>query len=127
MTLIGQAHSSRRRTRSPQPHRAPPRRPGKIPGYVLWAALLLLSVPVPLHAQTEDTVRTTGVSALWILANFSFAGMRAQGSPQAGQRILAFIFGFPGTLLTLIFVREGGRRAYGVDLPSQVSRPDRDR
>jgi hypothetical protein len=88
----------------------------------IWIPLLLLITPWPLYAQTEQTARSTGVSALWILANFSFAGMRAQGSSNTGARILSFIFGFPGTLLTLLFVREASGRAYGVDLPAQVER-----
>jgi hypothetical protein len=31
--------------------------------------------------------------------------------------ILTFIFGLPGTLLTLLVVKKGGERAYGIDLP----------
>jgi len=61
---------------------------------------------------------TGGVSGIWVLANLSYAGMRAQNNRRdSGWRILAFIFGFPGTLLTLLAVREGSERAYGVDLP----------
>ena len=58
-----------------------------------------------------------GVSALWVLANVSHAGMRAQGSDSWVWRIVAFVAGFPGTLLTWLFVKEGGERAYGIDLP----------
>jgi len=59
----------------------------------------------------------TGVSAIWILANISYAGMRAQGSQSYGWRTVAFIFGFPGTLVSLLVVPAGGERAYGIDLP----------
>ena len=56
----------------------------------------------------------TGVSALWILANICYAAMRAQGSQSRGWRILAFIFGFPGTLLSWLVVGENSGRAYGI-------------
>jgi len=65
----------------------------------------------------------TGVSALWILANLSYAGMKAQANPRVGWRILSFLFGFPGTLLSLIVVSEGSERAYGMDLPKRRDRP----
>lgn len=65
----------------------------------------------------SEHARDTGISAIWILANFSYAGMRAQNSDSSGWRILAFLFGFPGTLLTFLVVQEGSERAYGVDLP----------
>jgi hypothetical protein len=59
----------------------------------------------------------TGVSALWILANISYAGMRAQGNSSFGWRCIAFICGFPGTLISFFAIRENGCRAYGIDLP----------
>ena len=65
------------------------------------------------------TVRVTGVSGLWVLSNISFAGMRAQNSPSKGWRIVAFIFGFPGTLITFFAVKEGTERAYGIDIPKR--------
>ena len=43
--------------------------------------------------------------------------MRAQGSKSYGWRFVAFIFGFPWTLITWLVVDEGGERAYGVELP----------
>ena len=61
--------------------------------------------------------RDTGIDAIWILANFCYAGMRAQHSNSRGWRIVAFIFGFPGTLVSLYFVGENSERVYGVDLP----------
>jgi hypothetical protein len=30
---------------------------------------------------------------------------------------VTFIFGFPGTLLTLILVAHGSQRVYGIDMP----------
>lgn len=84
-------------------------------------ALSTLCSPALAAAQDlssqAGTARDTGVSAIWILANFSYAGMRAQDSSSAGWRIVAFIFGFPGTLLSFLLVGEGSERAYGVDLP----------
>ena len=68
---------------------------------------------------------TVGTSAggggLWLLANFAYLGMRAQGNQDSpGWRLLAFIFGFPGSLLSCIVVVEGSERAYGVDLPRRA-------
>lgn len=81
----------------------------------------LLASPAAALGQTlsssADAARDTGVSGLWILANFCYAGMRAQDSPSSGWRILAFIFGFPGTLLSYVLIAEGSERAFGVDVP----------
>jgi len=43
--------------------------------------------------------------------------MRAQNHPSKGWRIVSFIFGFPGTLISMLAIAEGSERAYGVDLP----------
>jgi hypothetical protein len=67
----------------------------------------------------QQSVQDTGVSAIWVLANISYAGMRAQKNPSTGWRVLSFIFGFPGTLLTYLAVSEGGERAYGIDVPKK--------
>jgi hypothetical protein len=64
----------------------------------------------------------TGVSALWMLANICYAGMKAQANPSVIWRILSFLFGFPGTLLSWFVVREGSERAYGIDLPTKANR-----
>ena len=81
----------------------------------------VLLVPLATWASTDGTTARDagdgGVSALWIFANLSFAGMRAQNSSSKGWRIIAFIFGFPGTLLSLFAIREGSERAYGIELP----------
>jgi len=58
-----------------------------------------------------------GVSAVWVFANLSFTAMRAQGSGSTFWKVLSFILGFPGTLLTLFVVSEGSERAYGIDMP----------
>jgi hypothetical protein len=58
-----------------------------------------------------------GVSALWVLANICYAGMRAQGHPIRVWRVLSFLFGLPGTLLSWFVVTEGSNRAYGINLP----------
>jgi hypothetical protein len=68
-------------------------------------------------SDAQVSVGTGGVSALWVLANISYAGMRAQRNPSTGWRIVAFLFGFPGTLVSWLAVPEGGERAYGVDIP----------
>lgn len=74
-------------------------------------------------AQTSEISRSqvqdTGISGLWVLANISFAGMRAQNSPSTGWRVLAFLFGLPGTIVTYFAVHEGSNRAYGIDLPDK--------
>jgi hypothetical protein len=72
-------------------------------------------------AVHTERVTYVGVSGVWVLANFSYAGMRAQGSPSKGWRIAAFIFGLPGTLITFFAVKEGSERAYGVDVPKRRS------
>jgi hypothetical protein len=64
----------------------------------------------------------SGVSALWMLANICYAGMKAQASPSFGWRFLSFVFGFPGTLLSFFVVSEGSERAYGIDLPKRQDR-----
>jgi hypothetical protein len=58
-----------------------------------------------------------GVSAVWVFANLSFTAMRAQARGSTLWKVLTFIFGFPGTLLTLLVVTEGSERAYGIDMP----------
>jgi len=69
--------------------------------------------------NTNSSLRNTGVSAFWILSNILYAGMKAQNiKSRNGARILALIFGLPGTLLTLFFVKEGSKRAYDVDFPT---------
>lgn len=84
-------------------------------------SLSSLFAPATAFAASADAVRDTasagGVSAIWILANFSYAGMRAQDSSSHGWRVAAFIFGFPGTLVSFLAVPEGGGNVYGVAVP----------
>jgi len=69
----------------------------------------------------KSSLSNTGVTAIWILANISYAGMKAQNiKSRKGTRTLALIFGLPGTLLTMFIVKEGSNRAYGVDLPTNT-------
>lgn len=85
----------------------------------IWIALVLL-VPLATWANSDGTARDAsdgGASAIWIFANLSYAGMRAQNSSSKGWRIVAFIFGFPGTLLSWLIVDEGSERAYGIEMP----------
>ena len=67
--------------------------------------------------SAQSQIQNTGISGLWVLANVSFAGMRAQNNPSVAWRTLAFIFGLPGTIVTFFAVAEGSDRAYGIDLP----------
>lgn len=60
-----------------------------------------------------------GVSSVWIFANLSFTGMRAQGTGTTFWRIVSFIFGFPGTLLTIFVVKPGSEHVYGIDMPKK--------
>ena len=86
------------------------------------AALLLASFSVKAQdvaSQAQDATGQIGVSAIWILANLSYAGMRAQNSSSSGWRNVSFLFGFPGTFLSYLVVVEGSERAYGVDIPSR--------
>jgi hypothetical protein len=69
--------------------------------------------------DAQQSIQDTGVSAIWILANISYAGMRAQNNPMAGWRTLSFLFGLPGTLITYFAVAEGGERAYGIEMPKK--------
>lgn len=85
--------------------------------YVMLCLPLLVSVTAAAQDIRMEHAVNTGVSGLWVLANISFAGMRAQSNRSRGWRILAFIFGLPGTLVSLLAVDEGSERAYGIDLP----------
>jgi len=82
------------------------------------SALLLV---LPAFASAEDLSAPVGAqggaSVLWIFANLSFTGMWAQAKGATLWKVIAFILGFPGTLLTLIIVKAGSERAYGIDLP----------
>jgi hypothetical protein len=66
---------------------------------------------------TQSQIQNTGISGLWVLANVSLAGMRAQDNPSVLWRTLAFIFGLPGTIVTFFAVAKGSNRGYGIDLP----------
>ena len=82
----------------------------------------LLTASQAFAADGAERVGNAGASGIWLLANFSYAGMRAQGSTRSGWRFLAFIFGFPGTCLTWLVVDENSEQASGVDLPRRVPR-----
>ena len=81
-----------------------------------WASFASVALAQGMTSQ-EIQVTNTGISGLWILANISYAGMRAQNNSSKLWRILAFIFGPPGTIVTFFAVKEGNDRAYGIDLP----------
>ena len=96
--------------------------------FVATVAGWLMLAPSALAAQDMERAQSAaqdgGLTGLWVLANLSYAGMRAQGHPSVGWRFVSFVCGLPGTLLTTIFVREGEERAYGVDLPRSASPKD---
>lgn len=71
--------------------------------------------------QSQGTARA-GVTGLWVLANISYAGMRAQNSTSTGWRIIAFIFGFPGMLISFLVITEGRERAYCIEVPRRRTR-----
>jgi hypothetical protein len=64
----------------------------------------------------------SGITGISMLANMSYAGMRAQNNPDRTWRVLSFLFGLPWTIITLFAVKEGSMRAYGVELPG-TARP----
>jgi len=94
--------------------------PRRLSSFLACFPALLALFPAASSAQQSSpgtAVEYTGITGLYMLANISYAGMRAQSNPHRGWRFLAFLFGFPGTLITLLAVPEGGGRAYGIDLP----------
>jgi hypothetical protein len=84
---------------------------------VLLLGLVSCSSAALASGSAQSQIQNTGISGLWVLANVSFAGMRAQNNPSVVWRTLAFIFGLPGTIVTFFAVAEGSDRAYGIDLP----------
>ena len=75
------------------------------------AAGALLTPGVVFASEPARVTISSGVGGIWILANFSYAGMRAQNSASSGWRVVSFIFGFPGTLVTFLAVQEGSEVA----------------
>ena len=86
--------------------------------------IALISPPAFAFQSTGSmpTGSESGASAIWIFANLSFAGMRAQNGGTTFWKIVSFIFGFQGTLLTLLVVEKGSERAYGIDMPRRQAR-----
>jgi hypothetical protein len=92
----------------------------------LFGLVPLLSTTIA-HAADEaprQSIGRSGVTAVWMLANVSYAGMRAQNHPSKGWRVVAFIFGLPGSLLSFFVIQEGSGTAYGVHLPKRRPRDD---
>jgi hypothetical protein len=85
---------------------------GLVAGLVLFAGLAH-----SMDSSSPPQGTEGGVSAIWIFANLSFTGMRAQAKGSTFWKVVTFILGFPGTLLTLLVVTSGSERAYGIDLP----------
>lgn len=89
-------------------------------GSALIDFLLFTNPLIGVAGMSEGFVRDGGYKGfhwLWLVANVSFAGMRAQGHPSRGWRVVSFLGGFPGTLISLLVIREGSGSAYGIKLP----------
>jgi hypothetical protein len=55
---------------------------------------------------------------LGVASNVIYAGMRAQDLPgNYTKRKIAFVIGFPTSIMTYLVVEEGSCKAYGVELP----------
>jgi hypothetical protein len=72
--------------------------------------------------RNNNNLTSTGIGMINVMANISYAGMRAQNSQNHMGRALAFIAGFPGTVLTYFLVDEGSEQAYGVEIPKKTRR-----
>ena len=92
---------------------------GKIKQCMVGIFLLLQSTMVYAQETVQKTASRSGVSAIWVLANICYAGMKAQSHPSTGWRVVSFIFGLPGTLISFFVVKEGSERAYGIDIPKK--------
>ena len=91
----------------------------KIKQCMVGIFLLLQSTMVYAQETVQKTASRSGVSAIWVLANICYAGMKAQSHPSTGWRVVSFIFGLPGTLISFFVVKEGSERAYGIDIPKK--------
>lgn len=92
---------------------------GKMKQCIIGIFILLQSSMAFAQVTVHRTAGRTGVSGIWILANISYAGMRAQSNPHSFWRVVSFICGFPGTLISFFAVEEGSERAYGIDIPKK--------
>ena len=79
-------------------------------------------MPQVVH-HVPQVVHHYSVGMLSVLCNLSYAGMRAQGSPNSFPRKCAFIGGFPGTLVSYFAVKEGSNKCYGVHLAPSPQQP----
>jgi len=97
-----------------------PRKSSETKNYRLYRLALAFGafcVPALAQGTSSPTGTESGASAVWIFANLSFTGMRAQATGTVFWKVVTFIFGFPGTLLSLLIVTRGSERAYGIDMP----------
>lgn len=79
----------------------------------------LTSAEVKALSEPYEHYQLARVIAIFIvvLANVSFAGMRAQGSNSKGWKWLSFLVGLPLTIVSFVFVRPGSGMMYGIRLP----------
>lgn len=69
----------------------------------------------------RQPVLIIGMGSISLLGNISYAGMKAQNKPENNKlRVLAFLCGFPHTIITYFVVKKGSERAYGVEIPKKV-------
>jgi len=90
-------------------------------------AALALALPSLALAHEKTSVIRQGpsmfVTGISVLANVAYAVMRAQDSKSHNIRAVAFLLGFPLTVLSLAAVTEGSERAYGVEAPRKPVAP----
>lgn len=61
------------------------------------------------------------IGPLGVAANVVYAGLRAQNKEETHfTRKVAFMLGFPASLIVFFAVEEGSCRAFGIDLPKKV-------
>lgn len=66
----------------------------------------------------NEQVIKVGMGSIALLGNLSYAGMRAQNKHENDtRRKVAFICGFPYTVVSYFAIKEGSEIAYGVDIP----------
>ena len=90
--------------------------------------LIILTIPTLMFADFQTKIFYNKdqhlMIGLIIIANFIYAGMRAQNNTNKIWRIITFIFGLPFTIITYFVVKEDSERAFGIDLLKNKSNED---
>jgi len=86
-------------------------------------------IPLPCRIDGDDLIRFS--SRKWRRVSYlDLRKLELYSNAGAGKgttlwKVISFIFGFPGTLLTLLVITQGSERAYGIDMPRKsFSRQD---